>query len=181
MDHRQKNGPSSDALQVKAVAEACLRGEIHCSEVHKRIFPHLRQIVSTRRLERDNKTQNEPDSSVGRGIANNGTDNKLIQSFGAEEECLIQSLRLLVQRLGHIPDPLQEIYILASHVFEDFYDAISEEEYDKLLVFIELAHEEAQLVDEDRTLTTAAAHELRRQIQVAASNYLSVCARPSAG
>ena len=173
MDNRQKNGPSANALQVKAVADGCLRGEIPCFEVHRRIFPHLCDIISARGSEQDNKAHDGPASSGKQGIANTDANHRLAQSFKADEECLIQSLRVLVQRLGVISDPLEEIYILGAQVFADFRLVISEEECDKLYIFQDLAHEEALLFDEDRSLTTAAAHELRRQIRDAVSNYLS--------
>jgi hypothetical protein len=176
---RQKN-PSEEALQVIAAAKACFKGEISLKEFQKLQWMKLNHIVSSWASDQENKAENKSTTSAEQLISvkrsNGFLGNEIAKCSEADEKCLMQSARLLIQRLGQIADPLQEIYPLGAQIFDDLFEVISEKEYDKLFVFRLLADEETQVVDNAWPMmptTTAEADDLRRQIRDAVSNYLS--------
>jgi hypothetical protein len=172
MDSKSKNKCVKAALEVKAETDACLKGEISCPELQRRIYPRLRCIEALRRVTQNGDARKELDSSAEpESDLENNSDN-CVDVVVKVEQFLLGSLRSLVERLRDAADPLNDLYVIGAQIFDDFQEVISEEEYDKLLVFREFAHQQAVLLDEDSHLETATAAELRRQIRDAASTYL---------
>lgn len=179
IDTRVKPQNNSESLQIRAEADACLRGEISCNELQQRIYPRLRRIESACGQHQPSPKQGETQTSLQPTSEIEGAEKVPTKTGEQDQEYLIQSLRLLVQRLATIADPLREIYVLGAQVFEDFDGVIPSEDYERLSIFRDLAHDQALLVDEDSTLTSRKADDLRLQIRQAAADYLGETCFPN--